>query len=387
MVDPEKLDQRLQTEGQNALVTIPVSTGANVVVGELNGQMVKNMEAKEAILEIRTENVSYTLPASEINIDAISESMGSNVQLSDIKVNVQIAEPTADTTRIVEDTANKNNYQIVVKPVEFSITCTYGEKTVEVSKFNGYVERLVAIPEGIDPSKITTGIVLNSDGAFSHVPPQIIIIDGKYYAKINSLTNSTYSVIWSPKTFKDVEKHWAKDAVNDMASRLVMSGAGVDTFAPDGTISRAEFTDVLVKALGLMRPGTGKDVFSDVPKGSMYYDAVSIAYENGLISGYGNSKFGPNDKITREQAMTMVAKAINITGLKVEFSSGEVEKLLTGFGDADKSAAYAKDSIASCIKAGIASGRNGKLLAPKDNITRAEVAVIVRSLLQKSGLI
>jgi len=83
----------------------------------------------------------------------------------------------------------------------------------------------------------------------------------------------------------------------------------------------------------------------------------------------------------------MIARAMNITGLKVEFASGEVEKLLAGLGDADKSAAYAKNSIASCIKAGIVSGRSGNLIAPKDNITRAEVAVIVKRLLQKSNLI
>jgi hypothetical protein len=54
----------------------------------------------------------------------------------------------------------------VVKPVEFEITCTSGIKTVEVSKFNGYVELTGAIPDGVDPSKITTGIVLNADGTF-----------------------------------------------------------------------------------------------------------------------------------------------------------------------------------------------------------------------------
>jgi len=57
----------------------------------------------------------------------------------------------------------------VVKPVEFEVTCTSGIKTVEVSKFNGYVELAVAIPDGADPSKITTGTVLNADSTFCHV--------------------------------------------------------------------------------------------------------------------------------------------------------------------------------------------------------------------------
>ncbi len=159
------------------------------MVGQLTGQTVKNMEQKEAVLEIKTETVTYTLPASQINIDAVSSQLGSQVDLKDIKVSVKIAEPPADTVKIVEDTANKGGYQLVVKPVEFEITCTSGDQTVEVSRFNGYVERTIAIPDGVDPSKITTGIVLNADGTFSHVPTQIVVIDGKYYAKINSLTN------------------------------------------------------------------------------------------------------------------------------------------------------------------------------------------------------
>ncbi|HEX3029216.1 MAG TPA: Ig-like domain-containing protein [Clostridia bacterium] len=386
-VDDKKVEEKLQAEGNNATVTIPVKNDADVVVGQLNGQTVKNMETKEAVLEIKTENVTYTLPASQINIDNVSDQIGQQVELKDIKVNVTISAPPADTVKVVEDTANKNNYQVVVKPVEFNITCSSGNKTVEVSKFNGYVDRMVAIPDGIDPSKITTGIVLNSDGTFSHVPTVITKINGKYYAKINSLTNSTYSVIWSPKTFKDVENHWAKDAVNDMGSRLVISGVGNDNFAPDRDITRAEFAAIVVRGLGLMHPGTGKASFSDVSKNDWYYDAVSIAYEYGIISGYGKGKFGPNDKITHEQAMSMIARAMKITKLKADFKNGEAEQLIASYGDFKKASSWAKNSIALCVKTGVVPDGSGKLAAPKDNITRAEVAVIVQRLLQKSNLI
>ena len=345
------------------------------------------MASKDAVLEIKTGQVTYTLPASQINIDAVSEQIGKQVELKDIAVSVKISEPAADTVKIIEDTADKNNYQIVVKPIEFEITCSSGSKTVEVSKFSAYVERMIAIPEGVDPSKITTGVILNSDGTFSHVPTVITMIDGKYYAKINSLTNSAYLLIYSPKTFQDVGKHWAENDVNDMASRLVVSGVGDDKFEPDRDITRAEFAAIVVRALGLMSPGTGKDAFIDVMKKNWYYDAVSIAYEYGITSGYENGKFWPDDKITREQAMTMIARAMKITGSKVELADGEADKLLTSFTDANSAAEYAKANIASCVKAGIVSGRSGKLIVPKGNISRAEVAAIVHRLLQNSNLI
>jgi len=387
IVDDNKVEERLEQGGNHAVVTIPVNNGADVVIGTLNGQTVKNMEMTESVLKITTDQVTYTLPASQINIDAVSQQIGREVELKDIAVSVRISEPPAETVKIVADTANQNNYQIVVPPIEFAITCSSGNKTVGVTKFNAYVERLVAIPEGIDPSRITTGVIVNSEGTFSHVPTVITVIDGKYYAKINSLTNSTYSVIYSPKVFKDVETHWARDAINDMASRLVVSGVGQDTFEPGRDITRAEFAAIVVRGLGLMRPGVGQDNFDDVIQKNWYYDAVTIAGENGIISGYGYGKFGPDDQITREQAMAMIARAMQVTKLEANLTDSETNKVLAGFTDANRAADYAKPGIAACVKTGLISGRNPNTLAPKDNITRAEVAVIVQRLLQRSGLI
>jgi len=386
-VDEKKLEQKIEQEGNNSIVTIPVKKSSDVVVGQLNGQMVKYMESKEAVLEIKTENITYTLPASQINIDSVSDKIGKQIELKDITVDVKISASPDATVKLVEDTAAGKNYKVVLKPVDFDITCHNGTSRVDVTKFNGYVERLVAIPDGIDPTKITTGIVYNPDGTFSHVPTQITVIDGKYHAKINSLTNSTYSVIWSPKTFADVQKHWAKTAIDDMGSRLVVEGNETGSFEPEKDITRAEFASIVVAGLGLMRPGTGESAFADVQKGKWYYDAVSIASEYGLVSGYGNGKFGPNDKITREQAITIISKAMDITGLKVQVTSEEQEKLLSAFGDGAQAIGYSKKGIAACIKAGLIAGRGKGLIAPKDNITKAEVAVIVRNLLQKSKLI
>ncbi|MGG1515452.1 S-layer homology domain-containing protein [Paenibacillus oryzisoli] len=386
-VDPSKLEQTLSQEGKGATLTIPVNTPSDVVVVELTGQMIKSMEAKEAVLEIKTGNATYKVPAALININAVSQELGSQAALDNLKINITISTASAQTEKAVQDTASQNGYQIVVKPVSFEITGNSDGKTVEVSKFNGYVERTIALPDGADQGKLITGVVLNADGTFSPVPTTTTVIDGKRYAKISSMTNSIYAVINSPKAFADVNAHWAKEAVNDMASRLIIDGTGVGRFEPDRDMTRAEFAAMIVKGLGLLRPGTGKDLFMDVTKGSWYYDAVATAYEYGIIDGYGSGIFGPADRISREQAMTMAARAMKLTGLKVELQASEAEALLAGFEDADSSSDFARSSIATSIKSGIITGRDSHLLAPKSNITRAEVAVIIRRLLQKSGLI
>jgi hypothetical protein len=386
LVDDTKLNKILDNSGSNPTVTLPVSGGSDVVVGELNGQTVKSMEQKDATLEIKTDTVTYTLPASQINIDDVSSLIGAQVELKDIKVSVKIAEPSADTVKIIESTASKNSYQLVVKPVEFEITCTSGSKTVDVSKFNGYVERTVAIPDGVDPSKITTGIVLNADGTFRHVPTAVVTINGKYYAKINSLTNSTYSVIWNPVEFKDVTTHWAKVAVNDMGSRMVVTGTGNGDYDPDRSITRAEFAAVVVRALGLAQ-GTAQSSFSDVSLNDWFNGYADTASDYGLITGYTTAEYGPNDTITREQAMAILARAMELTGLKVSLTDSEISTLLSGYSDGATVSDYAKKSVAMCIKSGVVSGTSATTLSPKEHVTRAEVAVMVERLLKESGLI
>ncbi len=385
-VDDTKLDKLLESSGEKPTVTLPGIMGSDVVVGELNGQTIKNMETKEATLEIKTETVTYTLPASQINIDAVSALLGSQVELKDINVSVKIAEPPADTVKIIEDTANQGGYQIVVKPVEFEITCTSGDKTISISKFNGYVERTIAIPDGVDPSKITTGIVLNADGTFRHVPTQIVVIDGKYYAKINSLTNSTYSVIWNPVTFTDVTDNWAKTAINDMGSRMVVAGIGDGIFEPDRSITRAEFAAIIVRALGLAK-GTAESSFDDVTLTDWFNGDVDTAAAYALISGYDSTSYGPNDLITREQAMTIIANAMKLAGLRISLTDSEVSALLLKYTDGADVSSYARQSAAACLEAGITTGTSATTLSPKDYVTRAEVAVMVQHLLQKSGLI
>ncbi|MCX7841697.1 MAG: S-layer homology domain-containing protein, partial [Clostridia bacterium] len=387
MLDDKKIQQKIAEEKPNATFAIPFAEQTDSAVGRLNGQTVKAMEAKAAVLELVVQNAAYVVPAAQINIDRVSEKLGSKIELKDILVDIKISQSNEQTEKIVLSTAQKSKYEVVVKPVEFEISCTYGEKTVNVTAFNSYVERLIALPEGADPAKITTGIVLNKDGSFSHVPTIITVIDGRYYAKINSLTNSAYSVIYSPKSFKDCEGHWAKKAIDNMASRLVVSGVDNEKYEPSRDITRAEFSAIMARALGIMRVNAGKDNFADVNLGSWYYDAVSTAYEYGIIKGFGNGRFAPDEKITREQAMSMIARAMKLTGLKPDLKAEEAKALLEDFKDSTQSAEWAAASIAECIKAGVVSGKDGKRLSPKDNITRAEVAAIVERLLKKSNLI
>ncbi|OKP74448.1 hypothetical protein A3842_20850 [Paenibacillus sp. P3E] len=384
-VDPSKLQAKLDTEGKGAVVTIPVSQDSNIFVGELNGQMIKNMENVSSTLVLQTNNASYILPAKEINIGAMAQQFGTGVKLEDIKLKITIGETSTTMSQVITGAASRDGFTLIAPSLDFTITGTYGNSTVEISRFNAYVERTVALPAGIDPKRITTGIVVDPDGTVRHVPTKIILKDGKYYAEINSLTNSSYSVVWHPMTFADVENHWAKDAVNDMGSRMIVNGVNETTFNPNSDITRAEFAAIIVRGLGL-KLGEGKTAFADVPADAWYAGAVETASEFGLITGFEDGTFRPDAKITREQAMNIIAKAMKPTGLADRTGAADAASVLASFIDAGSVGDWAKDSLALAVKAGLISGRSGNKLEAKSNVTRAEVAVLIQRLLQKSDL-
>ncbi|MGE6230849.1 S-layer homology domain-containing protein [Paenibacillus chitinolyticus] len=387
-VDPKKLDEKLASEGQHAVVTIPLAKDkkADVLVGELTGQMVKSMEQKLAVVKISFGDNTYTIPAEQINVGALSDQLGKPAALDDIKVRIEVAAPSKETLKVVGNSAAAGNFTLVAPALNFAVTGTYGGATVEVSRFNAYVERTIAIPDGVDPGKITTGVVVEADGTVRHVPTRIVNVDGRYFAKINSLTNSTYSVIWHPVEFRDVAGHWAQNAVNDMGSRMVVNGIENGTFNPDTAITRAEFAAIMVRALGLKQEKASAP-FSDVNATDWYSAAVQTAYAHKLIGGFEDGTFRPSDKITREQAMVILAKAMKTTGFRDKLPSKEAADLLAPYADAAKTAEWAKSGVADCLQGAIFAGRTATELAPKASITRAEVAAIVQRLLQKSELI
>jgi uncharacterized repeat protein (TIGR02543 family) len=386
VVDPKKLEDRMSDEGRGAVIKILLNSDSDVVIGELNGEIVGKIEQNQSVIEIETSHATYTLPANQINISEIADQIGKNVALSDVKIQISVGASSSNMVKVIEDAAVKGAFSLVLPSLDFTVKAVYENTTISVTKFTAYVERTILIPEGVDPNKITTGIVVEPDGTIRHVPTKIVVDNGKYYVKVNSLTNSTYSFVWHPIEFQDVASHWAKKAVNDMGSRLVINGIGNDLFSPNQNITRAEVASIIVRGLGL-KLENGLSPFSDVKGTEWYASEIQTAYSYNLISGFNDGTFRPMDNITREQAVAIIAKAMRITGLKAKLPAVSADETLSVFADADIVSKWAQASMIECLQAGIISGRNGTQLAPGAFISRAEVAVIMQKLLQISGLI
>ena len=176
--------------------------------------------------------------------------------------------------------------------------------------------------------------------------------------------------------FSDVPNDfWAKEKINSLYKKNIISGKGDKIFDPYGSISREEFTKMLVNVLGI-KPGTITPDFSDVSETDWFYESVSAAASAGIVDGVGNGCFGTGLNIIRQDMVVMTCRALEKVS-NMSLPEGE-----TGiFNDYNNIAEYAKGYISSAYKLGIVSGRDNNMFAPTENTTRAEAAVFIYNLL------
>ncbi|QGG47220.1 S-layer homology domain-containing protein [Heliorestis convoluta] len=388
IIDEVSSSEKEATKGlQENKIVVPVAgTDAKHVKSILTGDIVKKMEQNEFSLVIDTGEVAYILPARDIAIEEIASLLQVGADsLAEIDIEVDIVKVDGENAQEIAAQAMAKNYEVLVPPVEFQVVAKAmtpsGESKVAISTFNRYVSRVVAIPAEVDRNKITTGIVYNPfDGTFAHIPTEVFVEDGKWYAKLNSLTNSSYSVIWNPITVASVENHWSQNAVNDMASRLIINNP--DAFRPDASITRGDFAEYITKALGIYRTNVSKAYFTDVDLAHAYGDAITVAVDYGLIQGYPDGTFRPDETITREEAMTLYARAMDRAGLE-EVDRSRIENYV----DKDQIATWAYESVKKTVGAGVFQGKTLERLDPKDTFTYAEAAQAIRNLLIQARLI
>lgn len=386
VLNEEIVAERLENGEKGLIFSIPVTTDSLVIASQLSAGLVKQMAAKQAIIEIRTNRAVFTLPAQQINMDDVLTRFNTEASLQEIIVRLEIAVPAAERLRVVENAAKDGAFKLLVPPLDFRVFSSYGELTEEIPTFNEYVERAFILPEAFDSSQIATGVVAETNGTVRHIPTKTVSINGKSFAVMSGLTGGTFALVSNPVEFADAENHWAKASINHMGARMIINGDGSNRYNPNGNITRAEFAAMLVRSLGIKQSG-GQTVFTDVDVSDWFSSAVQTAYEHKWISGFTDGSFQPNEQITREQAMLMISKAMIATGLNSEVQAAAGLAALQRYADQSEISPWAKNSFIDGLEAGMVTGRTGTLLAPKGIMTRAEAAVIMERLLQRSDLI
>ncbi|MGE7611702.1 pullulanase [Paenibacillus sp. NPDC101420] len=189
---------------------------------------------------------------------------------------------------------------------------------------------------------------------------------------------SKYAVLEIVKSFEDVPTtYWAFHAIQSLAAKQIVSGVTTTEFNPKSNVSRAEFTALLVRALGLNAEGPVQ--FTDIKSDAWYSSYVATASKLGIVSGRSKDTFAPNASITREEMAIMVIRALEVkSGKKIEPAVG-----VTTFADASSISKWADSYVKTAAGLGLLQGRENNQFAPKGWMTRAESAQIIYTLLSK----
>ena len=174
------------------------------------------------------------------------------------------------------------------------------------------------------------------------------------------------------KPYTDVDiSLWYHQYIDFVLENGIMVGTSNTTFEPQTKVSRAMLVQVLYNIEG--KPAvSGGSSFSDVTDVDWFYDAVTWASSNGIVLGYDESTFGPNDSVTREQMVAILYRYASYKGYDTSATGS-----LNAFTDAGSVSGYALAAMQWAVGSNLMQGRTDTELAPKGTATRAEVATII----------
>ncbi len=172
-----------------------------------------------------------------------------------------------------------------------------------------------------------------------------------------------------------VENHWSKEAVKELVSKNII--INYHDFKPEENITRGEFADYITRALDLYEmDSTYKINFTDIDDEHLLSDSVKSALKHGIIKGYEDNTFRPEQTITRQEAMVMYARAIKLLGFKIsQFKNMENYKDFSKIGN------WAFNDVQTVVSAEVFRGTNKETLSPLSTFKYSEAAESIRNLL------
>ena len=339
---------KIESAKEGSTVEITLRTGQT----KLDKEVFEELAGRDVTLEISlTGGVTWTVNGQDIP---------ENADLTDLDMGVSLNTSTIPVDLINAVTGEIGTVQLTLKhDGEFGFTLTL---TAPVGAKNaGLWANLYHYDEDAGKMVYQTAALVDKDGnvalPFDHASQYALVLDSKSH----------------DLPFTDLAANaWYTDAVAYVYRHDLMAGYGENLFGPDDDLSRAQLCQIIYNMEG--QPATsGSSVFTDVADGAWYADAVTWAASQGIVGGYGNGLFGPEDNITREQLASILYRYAQSKGY--DTSVGENTNILS-YTDALEISEYAIPAMQWACGAGIIQG-NGGYLDPQGNATRAEIATML----------
>ncbi|MFC3749442.1 S-layer homology domain-containing protein [Paenibacillus sp. GCM10012306] len=383
---------------KTAVATTDESTGvttASITAADVTElvESAKKAEAdgKSALLEIKVETTAKTQTA-ELTIPRSAFNAVASGTKAQVKINyANVGTITLDAKAIANISGAKDEGDIHIRIAKVSLTdegkAVLGDRPVydlsvkagelAVASFGGGKVQ-ISVPYKLQAGEEPNSIIIyhiNESGSLDNVR-------GKYAAgTVDFVTThfSQYIVAYNKVDFADVAATaWYNDAVSFLAARSITSGTDDSHYSPNASVTRGQFTVLLLKAYGIDADENAADNFADA--GNTYYTGyLAAAKRLGITTGVGENQFKPDSKITRQELFTLLYRSLDVLG---ELPASKNGPALSSYSDASQIADYAKEALQALTASGVIAGNNGKL-NPGSVSTRAEVAQVLFNLLSK----
>jgi len=278
---------------------------------------------------------------------------------------------------VSSDYKNEHPHRLVV-----SLTVTAGGKRIsDFGKGSATVSLPYELKEGEKAEDVTVWY-LAEDGTMTEVPCIYDPVTKLATFKVNHFSLYVVGTANTSKwinPYSDVkESSWYYDAVRYVSANGLMQGTEAAAFSPNAKTSRGMIVTILWRMEN--EPEASKEIaFADVKTGKYYYDAVAWASEKGIVGGYSNERFGPEDNITREQLAVILYNYAASKG----YDTGRAADL-SSFGDAGSIHSWAKDAMSWATAEGLISGKGNNLLDPLGAAERCQVAAILQRFMENT---
>lgn len=348
-------------------ISVPTDSTANTVTvpGTVIRQLANSFGANAHLL-VATKVGSFDLPLS-----AVHSSILDNVKnQSDGALIFTLKRAESNKTYMLPNEHLSLGTTALVQPVEFGLQALYNGQTLSIQDFGDrYVRCSVDLTGAVlTEGNVQSALFLQPQSNHLLPTPSTLFRDAVGHGKIVISRTGTgvYAPAQAKKSFTDTGWSAAQDKINYLASKTVVSGKTATTFDPFGSITRAEFSTLMVRALGISDK-QGSSRFYDVPNNSWFTEYVNIGSSLGLIAGYTPNQFAPQDSITREQMAALLARSLTYVQTRPYV---DTTRVLSYLGDASDISSWAREDVALAIQTGILSG-SGRL-EPQRPATRAE---------------
>jgi len=341
-------------------VVIPEDTLSEI---RFSGSDIANLSAAGVNISLKSENVEIHIPSGSFDVDE-------NSQLA-------ITVSPEELKKLTQNGAEYNP----VNAYNFEVEEISGGNRNKVSKFNKKVAIEVKYnPDGINENLLGLYTFNEETGMWEYIRAAKHDKEGNSF-KAELEHFSKYAVIEFKRQYADISQTYdeAQNAISILSAKHIVDGINATQYAPKKELTRAEFTTMIVRALGIDLVKY-KGSFVDVADGAWYTEYIEAAYKAGIVSGVGGRKFDPNSKITREQMAIMVTNAYEYIDNKLEASSDR-------FADDSSISDWASEYVYKARAAGLIEGVGQNRFNPKGDANRADAAVIILKLITKLELI